>query len=96
MNERKLKQTFHLQIKQADIKRQHNEAYNIQSRQYKALKEKIRADYTHATSNHMRDELESKLKAIKDEQRRKFDLLYQQYEEAVQKMLDQENVSRDF
>jgi hypothetical protein len=44
----------------------------------------------------MRDELESKLKAIKDEQRRKFDLLYQQYEEAVQKMLDQENVSRDF
>jgi hypothetical protein len=29
---------------------------------------------------------------IKDEQRRKFDLLYQRYEEAVQKMLDQENV----
>jgi hypothetical protein len=31
---------------------------------------------------------------IKDEQRRKFDLLYQRYEEAVQKMLDQENVRK--
>lgn len=29
---------------------------------------------------------------MKDEQRRKVDQLYQQYEEAVQKMLDQENV----
>ena len=31
---------------------------------------------------------------MKDEQRRKVDQLYQQYEEAVQKMLDQENVRR--
>jgi hypothetical protein len=49
-------------------------------------------DYVHATSNHLREELESKLKIMKDEQRRKFDLLYQRYEEAVQTMLDQENV----
>jgi hypothetical protein len=81
-----------IKIKQTEIKRQHKEAYNNQSRQYKALKEKIRLDYTHATTNHLREELESKLKMIKDEQRRKFDLLYQRYEEAVQKMLDQENV----
>jgi hypothetical protein len=48
----------------------------------------------HATSSHSREEFESKLKVIKDEQRRKFDLLYQRYEEAVQKMLDQQNVRR--
>ena len=29
-----------IKMKQADIKRQHKEAYNTQSRQYKALKEK--------------------------------------------------------
>jgi thousand and one amino acid protein kinase len=85
-----------IKIKQAEIKRQYNEAYNIQSRQYKSLKEKIRSDYLRASNSHLRDELESKLKAIKDEQRRKFDLLYQQYEEAVQKMLDQENVIERF
>ena len=48
-----------IKIKQAEIKRQHKEAYNNQSRQYKALKEKLRLDYTHATTNHLREELES-------------------------------------
>ena len=83
-----------LQIKQAEIKRQHNEAYNLLSRQYKDLKEKLRSDYAHASNSHLRDEFDSKMKNIKDEQRRKVDLLYRQYEEAVQKMLDQENVRK--
>ncbi|CAF1030666.1 unnamed protein product [Rotaria sordida] len=81
-----------IKIKQAEIKRQYKEAYNIQSQQYKALKEKIRQDYIHTTTNQSREELDSKLKAIKDEQRRKFDTLYLRFEEAVQKMLDQQNI----
>jgi hypothetical protein len=78
-------------MKQADIKRQHKEAYNTQTRQYKALKEKIRLDYSSSSSNGSREELDLKLKALKDDQRRKFDLLYQRYEETIQKMLDQQN-----
>jgi len=78
-------------MKQADIKRQHKEAYNTQTRQYKALKEKTRLDYAHASSNSSREELDLKLKTLKDDQRRKFDLLYQRYEETMQKMLDQQN-----
>ncbi|CAF2734368.1 unnamed protein product [Rotaria sp. Silwood2] len=81
-----------IKIKQAEIKRQYKEAYNAQSQQYKALKEKIRQDYLHATSSQSREELDSKLKTIKDEQRRKFDMLYLRFEEAVQKMLDQQNI----
>ncbi|CAF0893329.1 unnamed protein product [Adineta steineri] len=81
-----------IKIKQAEIKRQHKEAYNIQTRQYKALKENIRLEYVHATTSQSRDELELKLKTMKDDQRRKFDVLYQRYEEAVQKMLDQQNI----
>jgi hypothetical protein len=79
-------------MKQADIKRQHKEAFNTQTRQYKALKEKTRLDYLHASTNGSRDELDLKLKALKDEQRRKFDLLYQRYEETIQKMLDHQNL----
>ena len=79
-------------MKQAFIKRQHKDAYNLQARDYKALKEKTRSDYFHASTSQEREELESKIKIIKDEQRRKFDLLYQDYEEAVQTMLDQQNV----
>lgn len=79
-------------MKQADIKRQYKEAYNTQTRQYKALKEKIRLDYQNPAMGFSRDELELKLKTLKDEQRRKFDLLYQRYEETIQKMLDQQNV----
>ena len=79
-------------MKQTDIKRQYKEAYNTQTRQYKALKEKIRSDYVHLMTNQeSRGELEVKLKGLKDEQRRKFDLLYQRYEETIQKMLDQQN-----
>jgi len=81
-----------IQMKQADIKRQHKEAFNTQTRQYKALKEKTRLDYLHASTNGSRDELDLKLKALKDEQRRKFDLLYQRYEETIQKMLDHQNL----
>lgn len=79
-------------MKQGDIKRQYKEAYNTQTRQYKALKEKIRADYAHFMhSQEKRAELETKLKSLKDEQRHKFDLLYQRYEETIQKMLEQQN-----
>lgn len=79
-------------MKQTDIKRQYKEAYNTQTRQYKALKEKIRSDFSHQTNSaEKRIELETKLKTLKDEQRRKFDLLYQRYEETIQKMLDQQN-----
>ncbi|CAF4945159.1 unnamed protein product, partial [Rotaria socialis] len=60
-------------MKQADIKRQHKEAYNTQTRQYKALKEKTRLDYLYASTNGSREELDLKLKTLKDEQRRKFD-----------------------
>jgi hypothetical protein len=74
-------------MKQTDIKRQYKEAYNTQTRQYKALKEKTRTDY----SSDSRDELDLKLKTLKDDQRRKFDSLYQRYEETIQKMLDQQN-----
>ncbi|UJR27427.1 hypothetical protein I4U23_008716 [Adineta vaga] len=81
-----------IKIKQAEIKRQHKEAYNLQSRQYKALKDNIRLDYMNVTTNHSREELDLKLKTIKDDQRKKFDLLYQRYEEAVQRMLDQQNI----
>lgn len=88
--------SFSVQIKQAEIKRQHNEAYNLLSRQYKDLKDKLRGEYAHSSNSHLRDEFDLKLKNIKDEQRRKVDLLYQQYEEAVQKMLDQENVRQRF
>ena len=79
-------------MKQTDIKRQHKEAYNTQTRQYKALKEKIRLDFAQlASSNGSRSELDGKLKSLKDDQRRKFDLLYQRYEETIQKMLDHQN-----
>ncbi|CAF0825670.1 unnamed protein product [Rotaria sp. Silwood1] len=81
-----------IKIKQAEIKRQYKEAYNAQSQQYKALKEKIRQEYMYSTSSQSREELDSKLKTIKDEQRRKFDMLYLRFEEAVQKMLDQQNI----
>ncbi|CAF3473735.1 unnamed protein product [Rotaria socialis] len=81
-----------IKIKQTEIKRQYKDAYNTQSHQYKALKEKIRQDYMHATSSNTREELDSKLKSLKDEQRRKFDTLYIRFEEAVQKMLDQQNI----
>ncbi|CAF0974201.1 unnamed protein product, partial [Didymodactylos carnosus] len=77
-----------IKFKQADIKKQYKDAYNTQTRQYKALKEKTRLDNPTLS----REELELKLKQIKDEQRRKFDLLYQRYEETIQKMLDQQNV----
>jgi len=72
-------------IKQAEIKRQYKEAYNQQERQYKSLKEKLRSE----TTGH---DYEAKLKLLKDDQRRKFDRLYQRYEEDVQKVLEQENV----
>lgn len=78
-------------MKQADIKRQHKEAFNTQTRQYKALKEKTRLDYVHGSSNGKREDLDVKLKTLKVEQRRKFDLLYQRYEETIQKMLDHQN-----
>ncbi|CAF0936496.1 unnamed protein product [Rotaria sp. Silwood1] len=81
-----------IKIKQAEIKRQYKEAYNAQSQQYKALKDKIRQEYMYSTSSQSREELDSKLKTIKDEQRRKFDMLYLHFEEAVQKMLDQQNI----
>ncbi|CAF1200887.1 unnamed protein product [Adineta ricciae] len=81
-----------IKIKQAEIKRQHKEAYNLQSRQYKALKENLRLEYINVTSSRSREELDLKLKTIKDDQRKKFDLLYQRYEEAVQRMLDQQNI----
>lgn len=45
------------------------------------------------TTSQSRDELDLRLKTIKDDQRKKFDLLYQRYEEAMQRMLDQQNVS---
>jgi hypothetical protein len=83
---------IHFQMKQADIKRQYNEAYNTQTRQYKALKEKTRSDYLQGSSNSSsREGLELKLKALKDDQRRKFDSLYERYKETIQKMLDQQN-----
>ena len=78
-------------MKQTDIKRQHKEAFNTQTRQYKALKEKTRQDYLHTSIVGSRDDLDLKLKTLKDDQRRKFDLLYQRYEETIQKMLDQQN-----
>lgn len=78
-------------MKQADIKRQYNEAYNTQTKQYKALKEKTRTDYLQSSSNGSREGLEMKLKSLKDEQRRKFDSLYERYKETIQKMLDQQN-----
>ena len=79
-------------MKQADIKRQYNEAYNTQTRQYKALKEKTRSDYLQNSSNGgKREELDLKLKTLKDDQRRKFDLLYERYKETIQKMLDHQN-----
>lgn len=87
----KSKVFFFLKMKQTDIKRQHKEAYNTQTRQYKALKEKTRLDYSHASSNSSREELNMKLKTLKDDQQRKFVLLYQRYEETIQKMLDQQN-----
>ena len=55
------------------------------------MKEKTRLDYAHASTNGTREELDLKLKALKVEQRRKFDLLYQRYEEMIQKMLDHQN-----
>jgi hypothetical protein len=78
-------------MKQADIKRQYNEAYNTQTRQYKALKEKTRSDYLQTSNNGSREGLDLKLKILKDDQRRKFDLLYERYKETIQKMLDQQN-----
>lgn len=83
-----------VQIKQAEIKRQYKEAYNTQSLQYKAMKEKLRQEYLHASSSSAREELDSRLKALKDEQRRKFDALYIRFEEAVQTMLAQQNVNK--
>lgn len=82
---------LHLQMKQADIKRQYNEAYNTQTKQYRALKEKTRSDHMQSSGNVSREGLELKLKNLKDEQRRKFDLLYERYKETIQKMLDQQN-----
>ena len=79
-------------MKQADIKRQHKEAFNTQTKQYKALKEKTRLDYLNASTNGTREELDLKLKTLKMEQRRKFDALYQRYEETMQKMLDHQNL----
>ncbi|UJR21547.1 hypothetical protein I4U23_024631 [Adineta vaga] len=80
-----------IKMKQADIKRQHKEAFNTQTKQYKVLKEKTRLDYLNASTNGTREELDLKLKALKTEQRRKFDSLYQRYEEMIQKMLDHQN-----
>ena len=77
-----------IKLKQADIKRQYKEAYNTQTKQYKALKEKIRADFLQTNS---RDELNLKLQTLKEDQRRKFDSLYQRYEETIQKMFEQQN-----
>ena len=60
------------------------------------MKERLRGEYLYATSSQAREELERKLKEIKDEQRKKFDLLYQDYEESVQTMLEHQNVRVKF
>lgn len=52
----------------------------------------MRSEFTPGIANYSREELDSKLKALKEEQRKKLDTLYIRFEEAVQKMFDQQNV----
>lgn len=77
-----------------ELKRQYKEKFYALSLEYKNHKEKIRSDYANVNLTYqLREEFETKLKNAKENHRRKADVLYQNYEEAVQTMLQEENVS---
>ena len=78
-------QSFGLQAKEIQIRKQFNEAVKTQQRQYKALKE-------HILQNTPKAEQKAVVKKLKEEQVRKLAALGDQYEASIAEMLQQQNV----
>ena len=67
------------------IRKQFHEAVQTQRRQYRALKE-------HMVQITPKNELKAVVKKLKEEQRRKLNILGEQYEQSIAEMLQQQNV----
>jgi len=90
MNQKQLPKN--IKIKQAEIKRQHKQTFNQYEKEYKISKEKLRQEYSYCTNQQMRDEFERKLKEIKEERRRKIELLYADFDESLQRICEHQNI----
>ncbi len=70
---------------QANIRKLYKHQYNTQNKQYKSYKEQI-------INQTPKDQVREKLEQIKDEQNRKFSLLYEHYKTNVDAVLQQQNL----
>jgi len=64
-----------LKQQQLNIRKEYKNQYNVQNREYKLYREKVLATTP-------KDQVRDKLEQIKDEQNRKFSLLYEHYKKA--------------
>ena len=74
-----------LKQQQANIRKLYKHQYNTQNKQYKTYKEQI-------TNQTPKDQVREKLEQIKDEQNRKFSLLYEHYKTNVEAVYQQQNL----
>ena len=75
----------HLKQQQANIRKLYKHQYNTQNKQYKTYKEQIMTQTP-------KDQVRLKLDQIKDEQNRKFSLLYEHYKTNVEAVYQQQNL----
>jgi len=74
-----------LKQQQANIRKLYKHQYNTQNKQYKTYKEQI-------MNQTPKDQVREKLEQIKDEQNRKFSLLYEHYKTNVEAVYQQQNL----
>ena len=74
-----------LKQQQANIRKLFKHQYNTQNKQYKTYKEQV-------MSQTPKDQIKEKLQQIKDEQNRKFSLLYEHYKTNVDAVYQQQNL----
>ena len=74
-----------LQQQQANIRKLYKHQYNTQNKQYKTYREQV-------LNQTPKDQVREKLEQIKDEQNRKFSLLYEHYKTNVDAVYQQQNL----
>lgn len=74
-----------LKQQQLNIRKEYKNQYNVQNKEYKLYKEKI-------LNTTPKDQVREKLERIKDEQNRKFSLLYEHYKKNVDSVYQEQNL----
>ena len=78
--------TFSIQAMEMQIKKQFQDTFKVQTKQYKALK-------NHQLEVTPKNEHKTILKTLKDEQTRKLAILAEQYEQSINEMMASQAVS---